>query len=54
MTDKDSLDEFVQRMNELRLEAWGYDHFFESSFHAYVFETIDRELRKLRGEDYDR
>ena len=32
---------------ELRPEAWGYDHLFETPFHAHVHDTLQYELKKL-------
>ena len=34
-------------LEELRLEAWGYDHLFETPFHAHVHDTLQYELKKL-------
>ena len=34
-------------LEELRLEAWGYDHLFETPFHAHVHDTLQYELTKL-------
>ena len=34
-------------LEELRLEAWGYDHLFETPFHAHVHDTLQDELKKL-------
>ena len=34
-------------LEELRLKAWGYDHLFETTFHAHVHDTLQYELKKL-------
>ena len=48
------VEEFLSVCEELRMEAWGYEHFFDSGFHADVFHKLDDAMRKLRGEFDDR
>ena len=47
------IEEFLEVCEELRMEAYGYDHLFESTFHRDVFYRLDEAMRKLKGEDSD-
>lgn len=48
------IEEFLEVCEELRMEAWGYDRLFDSTFHRDVFYKLDEAMRKLRGENNDR
>lgn len=47
---KSNTDLALEKLEELRVGAWGYDHTFESSFHRDVFYEIEDVMALLRQE----
>jgi len=48
MNDKDKIEEVIETLDDLRLDAWGYDSSFKSYFHADVYYKLEEAISKLR------
>lgn len=43
----------IEKLEELKLEAWGYEHTFESSFHAEVFYKLEEIIEDMKEQNHD-